>query len=267
MVTPAQAAAEIVKSHHKLGMIETAVILDRNFYGVADTMDDATSIDFADLPGFPQTARTDDARVIVGTIDGFSALLMKGRASFFEIGDPSLMSTPIEMLTHLGVRCLLSTTPAVSTRADLVPSSLVMITDHINFSGLNPLVGSNSDKSFVNMNEAYDRRLLRRLKTAAGSSGVTIHEGVLMWCSGPSFETPAEIKVARQLGADLVGWSLAPEAILARRYGIPFAGVAIVTDFGAGFSNGNPSADFTRGSAVAGAVALKRLVRGFVKIR
>lgn len=267
MSTPAQAAADIIKSHAKLGITETAIILDRHFYGVADIVEGASSIAYADLPGFPRTPGTMDAQAIVGSIDGFPTLLLKGRANFYETGDPSLMSAPIETLSLLGVRSILSTAPALSARADLVPSSLVAITDHINFSGLNPLIGSVGAKNFVNMNEAYDKRLLRRLKTGAGGSGVTVHEGVLMWFSGPSFETPAEIKMARQLGADLIGWSLAPEAILARRFGIPFAGVAVVTDFGAGFSSGNPSADFARGPAVAGAVALKRLVRGFVKSR
>ncbi len=174
------------------------------------------------------------------------------------------MASPIETLSLLGVRNLLCTGLALSVLADLLPGNLVAVTDHINFTGLNPLIGAGV-KAMVNMNDAYDKRLLRRIKMAAAGSGVSVHEGVMMWFSGPSFETPSEAKVARQLGADLVGWSVAPECILARRYGVPFVGLTVVTDFGAGFSNGNPSADLTRGPAAAGVVATKRLIRAFLK--
>ncbi|WP_424362167.1 hypothetical protein [Methylocystis parvus] len=119
----------------------------------------------------------------------------------------------------------------------------------------------------VNMNEAYDKRLARRVKTSAATAGVAVHDGVMMWFSGPSFETPAEAKIARQLGADIFGWTIVPEAILARRFGLNFSGISVVTDFGAGFSNGNPNADITRGPAVAGVVATKRLMRSFVRMR
>lgn len=266
-MSDAQAAVEKIKSVKAIGATECAIILDRSFAGVADILDDEARIPYSELPGFPQTPSTANGELILGVVDGVSTIVLKGRASFYEVGDPSLMRTPIETLALLGVRNVLSTGAAVSARADLVPSSLVAITDHINFSGLNPLIGAPGDTAFVNMNEAYDKRLLRRIKAGAAGAGVVVQEGVFIWFSGPSFETPAEVKMARLLGADLLGWSLAPEAILARRFAIPFAGVAVVTDFGAGFSNGNPSDDFTRGPSVAGAVALKRLVRGYVKGR
>jgi len=268
MNTPAQKAAEIIRARSDLGAIETAVILGRTFFGLADLAERAVAIPFSELPGFPQGAGVEDGELLVCTIDGAPALLLKGRSTFYETGDPSLMSGPIETLSHLGVRSLLSTALALSVQADLVPSSVVAITDHINFTGLNPLIGAAADgKATINMNEAYDKRLLRRVKTSAAAAGVAVHEGIFMWFSGPSFETPAEVKVARQLGADLLGWTLVPEAILARRFAIPFAGIAVVTDFGAGFSNGNPTPDLARGPAVAGVVATKRLLRAFVKGR
>jgi purine-nucleoside phosphorylase len=267
MSYPAQAAAEIIKSRHNLGNLETAVILDRSFYGLADIVEGAVSIPYADLPGFPDANQVPDGQLIVGLVETAPVVFFKGRANFYETGDPSLMSSAIETLTHLGARCLMSTSLAVSARADLVPSSLVAVVDHINFNGLNPLIGTANDKNFANMNEAYDKRLLRRMKQASGVAGVTLQEGVLMWFSGPTFETPAEVKMARQLGADLLGWSLAPESIIARRFAIPFAGLAVITDFGAGFSNGHPVADFSRGASVAGIVALKRLTRAFIKNR
>ncbi|MCC3247403.1 phosphorylase [Methylocystis sp. WRRC1] len=268
MSNSAQEAADIIRARSDLGPIENAVILGRTFFGLADLAERVVAIPYAELPGFPQAPGVDDGELLVCTIDGAPTMVLKGRSTFYETGDPSLMSTPIETLSLLGVRSLLSTALALSVQADLVPSSVVAITDHINFTGLNPLIGAAADgKAMINMNEAYDKRLLRRVKTSAATAGVAVHEGVFMWFSGPSFETPAETKVARQLGADLFGWTLVPEAILARRFGIPFAGVAVVTDFGAGFSNGNPTSDLTRGPAVAGVVATKRLLRAFVKGR
>ena len=268
MTSPAQEAAALIKAKAGLIALETAVILGRNFFGVADLAESAVTIPYAELPGFPQGPGVENGELVVCTVDGAPTILLKGRSTFYETGDPSLMAVPIETLAHLGVRAILCTALALSVQADLVPSSVVAITDHINFTGLNPLIGAGAgDQANINMNEAYDKRLLRRLKQSAASAGVALHEGVFMWFSGPSFETPAEVKVARQLGADVLGWALTPEAILARRYAIPFAAVAVVTDFGAGFSGGNPSADVTRGSAVAGVVATKRLLRAFVKGR
>lgn len=266
MTTSAEQAAAIIQSHCGADTIESALMLGRIFYGVADVGDRLASIPYAELPGFPTGEGLEDGELIISNVDGTLTAILKGRSTFHETGDPSLMASPIETLSLLGVRNLLSTGLALSVLADLLPGNLVIVTDHINFAGLNPLIGASGGvKTMVNMNEAYDKRLLRRIKTAAAGSGVSVHEGVMMWFSGPSFETPAEAKVARQLGADLIGWTVAPECILARRYGVPFVGLTVVTDFGAGFSNGNPSADLTRGPAAAGIVAAKRLIRAFLK--
>lgn len=268
MTTSAQEAAEIIQSRCDLGAIDTAIILGRIFFGVADLGERVATIPYAELPGFPTGPGVEDGELTVSVIDGAPTAMLKGRSTFHETGDPSLMAGPLETLALLGVRNVLGTGLALSVQADLVPSSVVMVTDHINFSGLNPLIGASSgEEMMINLNEAYDKRLLRRVKNAAATAGVAMHEGVMMWFSGPSFETPAETKVARQLGADIIGWTIAPEAILARRYGLLFGGVAVVTDFGAGFSNGNPSADLTRGPAVAGVVATKRLLRSFIRMR
>lgn len=268
MTTPAEEAAEIIKARCELAATENALILGRIFFGSADLGERVASFPYAELPGFPTSQGVEDGELIVTMIDGAPTTILKGHSTFHETGDPSLMASPIETLSLLGVRSVLSTGLALSVQADLVPGSIVMLTDHINFSGLNPLIGAPAGgKAMVNMNDAYDKRLLRRAKAAAASAGVSVHEGVMMWFSGPSFETPAEAKVARQLGADLIGWTIAPEAILARRFGLPFAGIAVVTDFGAGFSNGNPSADLSRGPAAAGIVATKRLLRAFLKTR
>ncbi len=267
MTNSARDAAEIIKSRNTLGLTEAAIILGRNFYSVADLAENAVSLPYAELPGFPRSAALPDGQLLICAIEGVPTIVLKGRANFHESGDPSQMASAIESLSYLGVRSIMSTTFATSTNANLVPSSLVAVTDHIDFKGLNPLIGATGGNNFINMNDAYDKRLLRRVKVSATAAGVSVHEGVLMWFSGPSFETPAEVRAAKILGADLLAVSLAPEAILARRFGVPFTGIAVVTDFGAGFSGGAPSGDFTRGPAVAGLMALKRLVRAYVKNR
>lgn len=268
MTTPAEEAAAIIQSRCDTGAIDSAIILGRAFFGIADLGERVASFSYSELPGFPVAPGVEDGELIIAQIDGLTTAILKGRSTFYETGDPSLMASPLETIAALGVRNILCTGLVLSVQADLVPSSIVMVTDHINFTGLNPLIGAPAGgKAIVNMNEAYDKRLARRVKTAAATAGVAVHDGVMMWFSGPSFETPAEAKVARQLGADILGWTIVPEAILARRFGLNFSGISVVTDFGAGFSNGNPNADITRGPAVAGVVATKRLMRSFVRMR
>jgi purine-nucleoside phosphorylase len=266
MTDQAARAAEVIKLRYPLGSVETAVILGRNCGAIAKLVESPISISYAELPGFPEQ-HVGDGEAILGNVDGAPTLLLRGRPDFHDAGDPACMSSAIETLALLGVRSILSVAFVTSANAQIAPSNLVAITDHIDFRGLNPLIGTSDDKRFVNLNEAYDKRLLRRLKTASTTAGVGLQEGVMIWFSGPSFETPAEVRAARLLGGDIMGVSIAPEAILARRYGVPFAGVAVVTDYGAGFSGGSPSADFSRGHVVAGLVAMRRLVRAYAKIR
>lgn len=263
MTPPAEEAAAIIGSLYEADAIEAAVILGRAFYSIGELGNRVAAIPYADLPGFPTCNGVEDGELIISIVEGAPTVILKGLSSFHETGDPSLMATPIETLSRLGVRNVLSTGLTRSTHSHLPTSNVVMVTDHINFTGLNPLIGEPTGaKAMVDMSEAYDKRLQRRMKAAAAAAGVSIQEGVLMWFSGPSFETPAEIKVARQLGADLVGWTLAPEAILARCFGLPFAGIAVLTD-----ASAPTTSDMTPGHSAAGVVATKRLVRAFIKTR
>ena len=208
-----------------------------------------------------------EGRLVIGTQEGFRVAYMLGRAHYYETGDPRCMAVALETLALLGTHSLLLTAAAGSLKADFYPGTLALVTDHINFSGQNPLVGLASDGGFVSLTETYDQRLMKRLKRATIRAGVTLHEGVYMWFSGPSFETPAEIRMARILGADLVGMSIVPEAILARRLGLRVAAVAVITNFGAGFSGGNPSHSETKEVAMQGAIGLRRLVRAFLRTK
>ncbi|NNC01043.1 purine-nucleoside phosphorylase, partial [Corallococcus exiguus] len=146
---------------------------------------------------------------------GRRVLLFQGRAHYYETGDAGAMRIPVSLVKELGIPVFVATNAAGSVRADIRPGSLVAISDHLNLSGTNPLLRDHSDGRFVSLTGAYDEGLRRTLKKAAERSGIALPEGVYAWLSGPSFETPAEIKMVQILGGDLVGMSTVPEVILA----------------------------------------------------
>ncbi len=171
----------------------------------------------------------------------------------------------IGMLKHLGCHSLFLTNAAGSLRQDLGPGALMMITDHINLSGANPLIGEPTDARFVGLTTAYDAEHRAALQMAARYERIALGEGVYAWFSGPSFETPAEIRAAGALGADAVGMSTAPEVILARFFGLRVAAVSIITNYAAGMTGNELSHEETKEMAPRGAVKLERLLRRFLK--
>ncbi len=176
------------------------------------------------------------------------------------------MSVPLQVVAQLGAQVVVLTNSAGSLHTGWYPGSIALISDHINFSGRNPLIGTPGDERFVSLVDAYDKRLRTRMRLAASTGGApNLHEGVYMWFSGPSFETPAEVKMAKTLGADLVGMSTVPETILARRFGLRVVALSVVTNFATGIAGGNPSHMETRTTARSGSIALKRLLRAFVR--
>lgn len=258
-------AAKVLVERGVDGPIDCAFVLGTGLGRIVEDMVDPVTIPFADIPGFPRGEVSGHARALsYGTLHGRKVLIFQGRAHYYETGDPAVMRVPLGMLTALGSPPLILTNAAGSLRPDLPPGSLALITDHINLNGLNPLIGDAGDGRFVPMVDAYDPDLRDRLTRAAASSGANLGEGVYMWFSGPSFETPAEIRMARTLGADLVGMSTVPEVILARRYGIRVAGLSIVTNMGAGLHGGAPSHGETRDVASAATTDLRRLFRAFL---
>ena len=235
---------------------------------MAEAVENPVSIPYADLPGFPKLSISGhDGRLVLGKLEDTSVAIMQGRAHYYENGDPRAMASPLETMALLGVHTLVLTASAGSTNSSFYPGAMMLVTDHINFNGLNPLIGVASDGGFVSLTEAYDPRLIKRFKRAVLRAGVSLHEGVYMWFAGPTFETPAEIKMARTLGADAVGMSIVPEVILARRLALRVAAVAMLTNFGAGFQSGNPSHTQTREVAAQGAIGLRRLIRAFLRTK
>ncbi len=266
MTDAVEQAVEIINARD-VPIVDTAIVLGAGLGSVAEGFDDAITIPYADLPGFPQGQAEPDGALVIATHDGMTVAYMRGRSKFHETGDAAAMAAPLETLAMLGATNFILAGGVGSVRGDMHPGNLVLITDHINLGGINPLIGMSSDGGLISLTEAYDPKLFRRLKRATIHCGVQTHEGVMMWFSGPTFETPAEIRMARTLGADVVSMSMAPEVILARRLGVNVAAIGAVTHYGAGFQGGAPSHDQTLRQAHAAAIGLKRLLRAFPKTR
>jgi purine-nucleoside phosphorylase len=264
-----EAAADAIRAEAGGAPIETVIVLGTGLGAAMDnSLEDAVSLPYSALPGFPRPSTSGrEGRLAVGTFEGARVACLTGRAHYYEQGDPRAMAPAFETLAVLGAHMALLTCAVGSTNADMPPGTLVLISDHINLSAVNPLVGLSSESAFVPMTDAYDSRLAKRMRRASIGGGVPMREGIYMWFPGPSFETPAEIRAARALGADIVGMSVVPETILARRLAWRVAGVGVVTNFGAGFMNGNPSHAQTREMGQQGSIALKRLIRAFFKAR
>ncbi len=191
--------------------------------------------------------------------------MLSGRKHYYEEGDAAAMRFPLEVLKEAGIEQVILTNAAGSLREDMPPGSVMMIEDHINYSGRDPLIGEPADARFVPMVDAYDPAIRTELAAAAMVAKVDLHRGVYMWFSGPSFETPAEIRMAKLLGADAVGMSTVPEVILCRFLGLKVVAFSIITNFGAGLSGGAPSHGETREIAPIGGEILSRVLQQYLK--
>jgi purine-nucleoside phosphorylase len=261
------AAVDALRSRGLTSLPPLAIVLGSGLGAFADEALDAIAISYLDIPGFPVPSVEGHAgRLVVGTIEGERVALFQGRGHYYERGDANTMRIAIDTFRQLGGETLLLTNAAGGLKTEWRPPALVAITDHVNFSGMNPLIGHLGSDRFVPLTKAYDATLLARLRAAATGAEVELNEGVYMWFSGPSFETPAEIRAARILGADLVGMSTVPEVILARRAGLRCAAVSVVTNYAAGLSGGDPSHEETQALAHEAAHRFKRLLRGFIRL-
>ncbi|MGL4729229.1 MAG: purine-nucleoside phosphorylase [Bosea sp. (in: a-proteobacteria)] len=261
-------AEKFLRSFGLSGTLDLAMVLGTGLGKIADDLEDAITIPFADIPGFPAThgagVSGHERMLRFGRLEGRRVLILQGRGHYYEAGDAAIMRCALGTIARFGAPPLLLTNAAGSTRAEVKPGAMVLLSDHINFGGPNPLIGETGDRRFTPMTEAYDQRLRYRIKNAAQATGIALHEGVYMWFTGPSFETPAEIRMARTLGADLVGMSTVPEVILARFFGLRVAAISTVTNLAAGIMGANPSHEETRDVAGSASVGLRRIIRAFV---
>jgi purine-nucleoside phosphorylase len=259
--------ADLVRARAGDAPVAVGLVLGSGLGHLAEAVD-GVAFDFAGLPGFPRAGVSGHApKLVVGDLEGVRVAVLAGRAHYYETGDAAAMRLPLETLVALGVRRLILTNAAGSFRPDVPPGELMLIADHINYSGLNPLIGEPSDRRFVAMADAYAPVLRRALLAAAAAEGVTLTEGVYAWYSGPSFETPAEIRALRILGADAVGMSTVPEVILARFLGLEVAGISTITNMAAGLSDEQLSHEHTKAMAPLGAAKLERVLRRFLRTR
>jgi purine-nucleoside phosphorylase len=243
-----------------------AMVLGSGLGGLSDELETPVRIAFAELPGFPARGVSGHAgEVIAGYLAGVPVLMIAGRVHYYEKGDAGAMRPILEALAGLGITHLLLTNAAGSVRADMPPGSVMLIEDHINFSGSNPLFGEPTDKRFVGLTTAYDPDMRKALEDAARAAKIELSKGVYMWFSGPSFETPAEIRMARVMGADAVGMSTVPEVILARFLDIKVAACSVITNLAAGMTGGELSHQETKDMAPIGGKRLAAIIRGAVK--
>lgn len=246
-----------------------AIILGSGLGGLGDRLQDAVSIPYADLPGFPVlTVLGHSGQVIIGKLGGVDVIALKGRKHFYETDDATPLKTMIRALKVAGVETLFISNAAGSLRADIKVSELMMITDHINYMGLNPLVGPNDDDfgpRFVPLSDAWDKDLQAKLQTAAKKCGAPLHQGIYIAFRGPTFETPAEIRMAITMGAQAVGMSSVPDCIIARHCGLRVVGCSMITNMGAGLSDEQLSHDHTMAMAARGAAHFEALVETFAQ--
>ncbi len=257
-------AADILRDRLAGRAPRTALVLGSGLGSLAGQVQDAVRIPYGELPGFPKGGVTGHAgELVAGRIGATEVAVLSGRVHYYEHGDAAAMRPALEALQAIGIERLILTNAAGSLDPDMPPGSVMLITDHINFSGTNPLIGEPTDRRFVGLTEAYDARIRAAIAKAAKATGTPLHEGVYMWFSGPTFETPAEIRMARTMGADAVGMSTVPEVILARFLGMRAAACSVVTNLAAGMTGAELSHDETKEMAPLGgrrlAAILKRM--------
>ena len=265
MATPSAAALNVVRRAAPNIQPRIAVVLGSGWNGLTNHLSHAVQIPYTDLPGFPQpTVDGHSAALWLGHIGNQPVAVMSGRKHGYESGALDGMSLPLQVLHDLGCHTLVQTNAAGSLRPDMPPQSLMLITDHLNLPQRSPLVGASGSGRFVNMVNAYDPRLNRLAAQAALAQGATLFEGIYAWFLGPQFETPAEIRMARMLGADAVGMSTVPETILARYLGLRVLALSFITNFGAGMSTENLSHAHTLSQAQEGSTKASSLLADII---
>jgi purine-nucleoside phosphorylase len=233
----AERAAKFVLARTRLRP-SIGVVLGSGLSAFAEQLAGAARIDYARIPGFPEsTVEGHAGQMAAGTAGGVPVAVLDGRLHYYEGYSMDEVTFPVRVLGHMGIRALIITNAAGGISAAYRRGALVLIRDHINLQGTNPLIGHNDERfglRFPDMTHAYSERLRRIAAEEGARQGMELQEGVYAAVTGPSFETPAEIHALRALGADLVGMSTVPEVIVARQMGIEVLGISCVTNLAAG---------------------------------
>jgi purine-nucleoside phosphorylase len=245
------------------------IVLGSGLGGLADQLDNADVVPFVDLPGWPDaSAPGHSGRLLLGDLDGVSVVCLQGRLHMYEGLSERLVVEPVLLMGRLGARAVLVTNAAGGVNAAYPAGTLMVIADHLNLTGRNPLIGPNDDAlgaRFPDMVDAYSPRLRELMRRAAADEGIAIEEGVYAGLTGPTYETPAEVRMLRALGADAVGMSTVLEVVAARWTGLEVCGVSLVTNPGAGVTGQPLSHEEVLEAAAEAAPRFSALVRRFAR--
>ena len=217
-----------------------SIVLGSGLGALADRLEGSRGVSFGELPGFPRaTVQGHKGRVVYGELSGVPVLALQGRLHGYEGHDAATVAFPIRAFGVLGARALIVTNAAGGANPSFHPGDLMRITDHVNLTGQNPLIGPNEERlgpRFPDVSRVYDARLATALEQAAGRTGQKLRAGVYLQMTGPSYESAAEVRMARTLGADAVGMSTVPEVIAAAQMAIPVAGISCITNLAVGIA-------------------------------
>ena len=233
----AKEAAQYIKNQG-VDALEVGLILGSGLGELADEIEDRVVIQYTDIPSFPvSTVEGHAGQLVCGTLGGKKVIALQGRFHYYEGYTMEVVTFPIRVMSELGVESMIVTNAAGGVNRDFTPGDLMMITDHINFFGTNPLIGANDEERgprFPDLSQAYDLEYQTFIKEAATELDLPLKEGVYFGMTGPTYESPAEIRMINTLGGDSVGMSTVPEVIVARHAGIRVAGISCITNFAAG---------------------------------
>jgi purine-nucleoside phosphorylase len=247
---------------------QVGIVLGSGLGGMADDLVDPVAIPFADLPGWPAaTAPGHVGRLLLGRLEGVPVAMLQGRLHIYEGNDPGLVVQPVLLMGRLGAKVVVLTNAAGGVDPTFGPGTLMIISDHLNLTGRTPLLGPNADEigpRFTDLTDVWSPRLRERLREAFRAEAIDYREGIYAALLGPTYETPAEVRMLRTLGADAVGMSTALEAIAARWAGTEVCGVSLVSNLGAGYSGQPLTHEEVLESGKVAGPRLARVLRRFV---
>lgn len=267
---PARIAALLDAVRRRTAVVpEVGIVLGSGLGGLADELEEAVAIPFSELPGWPAaTAPGHIGRLLVGRLGGCPVVMLQGRFHLYEGNDPGLVIQPVLLFHAMGARVVVLTNAAGGLDTSFGPGTLMVMRDHINLTGRNPLIGHNADDlgpRFPDMTEAWSPRLRVALHAAAAAESIEIREGVYVGLAGPSYETPAEVRMLAALGGDAVGMSTVLECIAARWVGLEVCGVSLVTNAGAGYTGEPLTHQEVLDAGASAGPRLARVIRRFIQ--
>src|SRR5688500_5306764 len=264
------AALEAVVRTKSVPRPRLGIVLGSGLGELADVLTEITAIPFSELPGWPAASAPGHAgRLLLGNLEGVPVVCLQGRLHIYEGHDERLVVEPVLLMRTLGASAVLLTNAAGGLNVAYPAGTLMLIADHLNLTGRNPLIGPNDDAlgpRFPDLVDAWSPRLRSLMRRAAADAGVTIEEGVYAGLLGPTYETPAEVRMLRTFGADAVGMSTVLEAIAARWAGLEIVGISLVTNPGAGVTGEPLTHEEVLAAANEAGPRLTALVRRFVRL-